>query len=70
MIDQEKLIQEMREDSGSIDYIPFTLRLKEPDYIKVKKFCERTGVQMSVLLRRIIKIGWKTTFAEDLSEKD
>lgn len=69
-MDKEKLIEEMRKDSGSIDYIPFTLRLQEPDYIKVKKFCEKTGVQMSVLLRRIIKIGWAAAFNESFSEEE
>jgi hypothetical protein len=63
------MIEELRKESGSIDYIPFTLRLREPQYIKVKKFCDETGIQMSVLLRRMIAISWKQIFDEPLDDE-
>lgn len=67
--DLNTLIREMQEDSGIVDFIPTTIRLRQPALIKINKFCETTGIVKAVLIRRLIGIGWHQLFEEDLEHE-
>lgn len=66
--DRSKIIEEMRKDSGAIDFVPFTLRLHSPFYVKVNNFCEVTGIKKAILLRRLCEIGWEIVTQEQAND--
>jgi hypothetical protein len=56
--DQEDLIEEMRRDSGADSHITFSFRVHKPFGEEISTFCKNNGVKKSVLLRRLLRLGW------------
>lgn len=56
-IDRDRIIEQMRVDSGSHELYPMTLRLTKSTYVKINMFCDSTGIKKAVLIRKLIDLG-------------
>lgn len=56
--------------SDSKDLIPLTVRIESDFYMAMGRFCEAMDIKKSVMLRRLMQIGWEIVTRETEYGKD
>ena len=57
--DDENLVDSLQRESKLSSYQAVTIRLPPRLFKTLNDFCDETGIKRSILLRRIIQLGWE-----------